>query len=149
MSVLDEFSDFLPENRVPTSADFNAYPIRIFYWFSWWILFALFIFHFYTYDHFSACFALSKKLKKKGIQVMKSVSTWSLHEKKRSISFHIHDRCYTFSISLKCLATLPSMFSSRGSCSVCCPETCHSLQTFFKLFMFWKNYQVALNKLLF
>ena len=28
--VLDEFSDFLPENRVPTSADFNTYPIRIF-----------------------------------------------------------------------------------------------------------------------
>ena len=28
--VLDEFSEFLPENRVPTSADFNTYPIRIF-----------------------------------------------------------------------------------------------------------------------
>ena len=27
--VLDEFSEFLPENRVPTSADFNTYPIRI------------------------------------------------------------------------------------------------------------------------
>ena len=26
----DEFSEFLPENRVPTSADFNTYPIRIF-----------------------------------------------------------------------------------------------------------------------
>ena len=25
-----EFSEFLPENRVPTSADFNMYPIRIF-----------------------------------------------------------------------------------------------------------------------
>ena len=85
------------------------------------------------HDRFSACFALSKTVKK-NIQVMKSVSTWSLHEKKRSISFHIHDRCYTFSISLKCLATLPSMFSSRGSCSVCCPETCHSLQIFFQIF---------------
>ena len=29
--VLDEFSEFLPENRVPTSADFNTYPIRIFF----------------------------------------------------------------------------------------------------------------------
>ena len=29
--VLDEFSEFLQENRVPTSADFNTYPIRIFY----------------------------------------------------------------------------------------------------------------------
>ena len=29
--VCDEFSEFLPENRVPTSADFNTYPIRIFY----------------------------------------------------------------------------------------------------------------------
>ena len=28
--MLDEFSEFLPENRVPTSAVFNAYPIRIF-----------------------------------------------------------------------------------------------------------------------
>ena len=28
--VWDEFSEFLPENRVPTSADFNMYPIRIF-----------------------------------------------------------------------------------------------------------------------
>ena len=28
--VSDEFSEFLPENRVPTSADFNTYPIRIF-----------------------------------------------------------------------------------------------------------------------
>ena len=27
--VLDEFSEFLPENRVLTSADFNTYPIRI------------------------------------------------------------------------------------------------------------------------
>ena len=27
----DEFSEFLLENRVPTSADFNTYPIRIFY----------------------------------------------------------------------------------------------------------------------
>ena len=26
----DEFSEFLPENRVPTSADFNTYPIQIF-----------------------------------------------------------------------------------------------------------------------
>ena len=25
----DEFSEFLLENRVPTSADFNTYPIRI------------------------------------------------------------------------------------------------------------------------
>jgi len=38
--VWDEFSEFLLENRVPTSADFNTYPIRIFisplvffYWF--------------------------------------------------------------------------------------------------------------------
>ena len=29
-SVWDEFSEFLLENRVPTSADFNTYPIRIF-----------------------------------------------------------------------------------------------------------------------
>ena len=29
--VLDEFSEFLPENRVPISADFNTYPIRIFF----------------------------------------------------------------------------------------------------------------------
>ena len=29
--VLDEFSEFLPENRVPTSADFNTHPIRIFF----------------------------------------------------------------------------------------------------------------------
>ena len=28
--VWDEFSEFLPENRVPTSADFNMYPIQIF-----------------------------------------------------------------------------------------------------------------------
>ena len=28
--VWDEFSEFLLENRVPTSADFNTYPIRIF-----------------------------------------------------------------------------------------------------------------------
>ena len=28
--VWDEFSEFLPENSVPTSADFNTYPIRIF-----------------------------------------------------------------------------------------------------------------------
>ena len=28
--VWDEFSEFLPENRVPTSTDFNTYPIRIF-----------------------------------------------------------------------------------------------------------------------
>ena len=27
--VWDEFSEFLLENRVPTSADFNTYPIRI------------------------------------------------------------------------------------------------------------------------
>ena len=27
--VWDEFSEFLPQNRVPTSADFNTYPIRI------------------------------------------------------------------------------------------------------------------------
>ena len=26
----DEFSEFLLENRVPTSVDFNAFPIRIF-----------------------------------------------------------------------------------------------------------------------
>ena len=29
--VRDEFSEFLLENRVPTSADFNTFPIRIFY----------------------------------------------------------------------------------------------------------------------
>ena len=29
-SVWDEFSEFLLENRVPTSADFNTYPIQIF-----------------------------------------------------------------------------------------------------------------------
>ena len=29
--VWDEFSEFLLENRVSTSADFNTYPIRIFY----------------------------------------------------------------------------------------------------------------------
>ena len=28
--ALDEFSEYLLENRVPTSADFNTYPIRIF-----------------------------------------------------------------------------------------------------------------------
>ena len=28
--VWDEFSEFLPENRLPTSADFNTYPIQIF-----------------------------------------------------------------------------------------------------------------------
>ena len=28
--VWNEFSEFLLENRVPTSADFNTYPIRIF-----------------------------------------------------------------------------------------------------------------------
>ena len=28
--VLDEFSEFLPENRVPTSADFNTYPFTNF-----------------------------------------------------------------------------------------------------------------------
>ena len=28
--VWDEFSEFLLENRVPTSVDFNMYPIRIF-----------------------------------------------------------------------------------------------------------------------
>ena len=30
-ALWDEFSEFLLENRVPTSADFNTYPIRIFY----------------------------------------------------------------------------------------------------------------------
>ena len=30
MCALDEFSEYLLENRVPTSADFNTYPIRIF-----------------------------------------------------------------------------------------------------------------------
>ena len=29
--VWDEFSEYLLENRVPTSADFNTYPIRIFF----------------------------------------------------------------------------------------------------------------------
>ena len=29
--VWDKFSEFLLENRVPTSVDFNTYPIRIFY----------------------------------------------------------------------------------------------------------------------
>ena len=28
--IWDVFSEFLLENRVPTSADFNTYPIRIF-----------------------------------------------------------------------------------------------------------------------
>ena len=28
--VWDDFSEYLLENRVPTSADFNTYPIRIF-----------------------------------------------------------------------------------------------------------------------
>ena len=28
--VWDEFSEYLLENRVPTSVDFNTYPIRIF-----------------------------------------------------------------------------------------------------------------------
>ena len=59
------------------------------------------------------------------------VTTW---KKNRSHFTFMIGRCYTFSISLKCLATLPSMFSSRGSCSVCCPETCHSLQIFFQIF---------------
>ena len=31
MCAWDEFSEFLQENRVPTSADFNTYPIRIFF----------------------------------------------------------------------------------------------------------------------
>ena len=31
MCAWDEFSEYLLENRVPTSADFNTYPIRIFY----------------------------------------------------------------------------------------------------------------------
>ena len=30
--VWDEFSEYLLENRVPTSADFNTYPIRIFFY---------------------------------------------------------------------------------------------------------------------
>ena len=30
MCVLDEFSEYLPETRFNTSADFNTYPIRIF-----------------------------------------------------------------------------------------------------------------------
>ena len=30
MCVSDEFSEYLLENRVPTSADFNTYPIRFF-----------------------------------------------------------------------------------------------------------------------
>ena len=30
MCVWDEFSEYLLENRVPTSADFNTYAIRIF-----------------------------------------------------------------------------------------------------------------------
>ena len=29
--VWDEFSEFLPENSVPTSADFNTYSVRIFF----------------------------------------------------------------------------------------------------------------------
>ena len=29
--VWDEFSEYLLENRVPTSADFNTYPIRFFF----------------------------------------------------------------------------------------------------------------------
>ena len=29
----DEFSEYLLENRVPTSADFNTYPIRIFFFY--------------------------------------------------------------------------------------------------------------------
>ena len=37
--VWDDFSEYLLDNRVPTSADFNTYPIRIFY------------FMFVTYDH--------------------------------------------------------------------------------------------------
>ena len=35
----DEFSEFLLENRVPTSADFNTYPIRIFFKFCATVLF--------------------------------------------------------------------------------------------------------------
>ena len=35
MHVWDEFSEFLPENRVFTSADFNTYPIRIFILLPW------------------------------------------------------------------------------------------------------------------
>ena len=34
----DEFSEFLLENRVPTSADFNTYPIRIFICYSYLII---------------------------------------------------------------------------------------------------------------
>ena len=29
--VWNEFLEFLPENRIPTSADFNTYPIQIFW----------------------------------------------------------------------------------------------------------------------
>ena len=36
--VWDEFLEFLLENRVPTSADFNTYPIRIFHIYSHFIL---------------------------------------------------------------------------------------------------------------
>ena len=36
--VWDEFSEYLLENRVPTSADFNTYPIRIFLVVIWKIL---------------------------------------------------------------------------------------------------------------
>ena len=39
MHVWNEFSEFLPENRVPTSADFNTYPIRIFFFQYIWPVF--------------------------------------------------------------------------------------------------------------
>ena len=34
MCVLDEFSEYLLETRVNTSADFNTYPIRFFFQYS-------------------------------------------------------------------------------------------------------------------
>ena len=39
--VWDVFSEFLLENRVPTSADFNTFPIRIFYGYSTMCIFIL------------------------------------------------------------------------------------------------------------
>ena len=38
MCVLDEFSEYLLETRVNTSADFNTYPIRIFHMYTMWSL---------------------------------------------------------------------------------------------------------------
>ena len=57
----DEFSEFLLENRIPTSADFNTYPIRIFSkrttYDSYLSLYSIMIDYFLTY--FTECFLVT------------------------------------------------------------------------------------------